>query len=188
MASKHRCAWCIGDNLYETYHDNEWGVPVYDDAKLFEFLILETFQAGLSWITVLRKRENFRVAFDNFDYNKISQYQQDKIDSLIQNSGIIRNKLKIQATITNAHAFMKIQDEFGSFSNYIWGFVNGKPIKNEFKSIQDLPANTPLSDTISKDLKNRNFKFVGSTVIYAHMQATGMVNDHEVGCFRYKEV
>lgn len=188
MASKHRCAWCIGDNLYETYHDNEWGVPVYDDAKLFEFLILETFQAGLSWITVLRKRENFRVAFDNFDFKKISQYQQDKIDSLIQNSGIIRNKLKIQATITNAQAFMKIQDEFGSFSNYIWGFVNGKPIKNEFKSIQDLPANTPLSDTISKDLKNRNFKFVGSTVIYAHMQATGMVNDHEVGCFRYEEV
>jgi DNA-3-methyladenine glycosylase I len=185
---KHRCGWCLGDDLYETYHDEEWGVPIYDDAKLFEFLILETFQAGLSWITVLRKRENFRKAFDNFDYTIVAHYNQTKIDSLLQDSGIIRNKLKILATITNAQAFMKIQDEFGSFSRYIWAFVDRKPIKNNFKSINQLPANTPLSDTISKDLKKRGFKFVGSTVIYAHMQATGMVNDHEINCFRYHEV
>ena len=185
---KHRCGWCLGDDLYETYHDEEWGVPIYDDAKLFEFLILETFQAGLSWITVLRKRENFRKAFDNFDYTKVANYDQTKIDSLLQDSGIIRNKLKILATITNAQAFMKIQEEFGSFSSYIWAFVDGKPIKNNFKSINQLPANTPLSDAISKDLKKHGFKFVGSTVIYAHMQATGMVNDHEINCFRYHEV
>jgi DNA-3-methyladenine glycosylase I len=185
---KHRCGWCLGDDLYETYHDDEWGVPIYDDAKLFEFLILETFQAGLSWITVLRKRENFRKAFDNFDYTIVANYNQTKIDSLLQDSGIIRNKLKIHATITNAQAFMKIQEKFGSFSSYIWAFVDGKPIKNNFKSINQLPANTPLSDTISKDLKKRGFKFVGSTVIYAHMQATGMVNDHEINCFRYHEV
>ncbi|MBT8261030.1 MAG: DNA-3-methyladenine glycosylase I [Flavobacteriaceae bacterium] len=185
---KHRCDWCVGDSLYEQYHDEEWGVPVYDDEKLFEFLILETFQAGLSWITVLRKRENFRVAFDDFDYKKITNYNQDKIDELLQNSGIIRNKLKIKATITNAQAFIKIQEEFGSFSDYIWKFTNGKPIKNTFKTMKDIPANTPLSDTISKDLKNRGFKFVGTTVIYAHMQATGMVNDHTTNCFRYEEV
>jgi len=185
---KHRCGWCLGDDLYETYHDEEWGVPIYDDAKLFEFLILETFQAGLSWITVLRKRENFRKAFDNFDYTIVAKYNQTKIDSLLQDSGIIRNKLKILATITNAQAFMKIQEEFGSFSSYIWAFVDGKPIKNTFKSINQLPANTPLSDAISKDLKKHGFKFVGSTVIYAHMQATGMVNDHEINCFRYHEV
>ncbi len=186
--SKIRCGWCIGDPLYEDYHDNEWGNPVYDDEMLFEFLILETFQAGLSWITVLRKRENFRKAFDNFDYKKIANYNQGKIDSLLLDAGIIRNKLKIYATITNAKTFMKIQDEFGSFSKYIWAFVDGRPIKNKFKSVKNLPPNTPLSDSISKDLKKRGFKFVGSTVIYAHMQATGMVNDHEIKCFRYNEV
>ena len=186
--TKHRCAWSVGDPLYEAYHDNEWGVPVYDDDALFEFLILETFQAGLSWITVLRKRENFRKAFDNFDYKKITQYNQKKIDELLQDAGIIRNKLKVNATITNAQAFMKIQEEFGSFSKYIWAYVDGKPIKNKFEDHSKLPANTLLSDTISKDLKKRGFKFVGSTVIYAHMQATGMVNDHEVNCFRYNEV
>ncbi len=185
---KHKCGWCIGDELYEAYHDQEWGVPVYDDETLFEFLILETFQAGLSWITVLRKRENFRKAFDHFDYKKIATYDQKKIDALLQNEGIIRNKLKVHATITNAQAFMKIQDEFGSFSKYIWAFVNGKPIKNKLKNYKNAPANTEISDTISKDLKKRGFKFVGSTVIYAHMQATGMVNDHEVSCFRYDEV
>jgi DNA-3-methyladenine glycosylase I len=183
-----RCGWCEGDALYEAYHDEEWGVPVYDDNKLFEFLILETFQAGLSWITVLRKRENFRKAFDNFDYNKIAKYQQSKIDELLQNAGIIRNKLKIKATISNAQAFMDIQKKYGSFSKYIWEFVNGKPIKNKFADYKKAPANTPLSDTISKDLKKRGFKFVGTTVVYAHMQATGMVNDHEVSCFRYNEV
>ncbi|BDW92096.1 DNA-3-methyladenine glycosylase I [Flagellimonas marinaquae] len=178
----------MGDPLYEAYHDTEWGVPVKDDSTLFEFLILETFQAGLSWITVLRKRENFREAFDNFDYNKIAQYNQTKIDSLLQNPGIIRNKLKVNATVSNARAFMATQKEFGSFSKYIWDFVNGNPIKNEWENYRDAPATTELSDIISKDLKKRGFKFVGSTVIYAHMQATGMVNDHEVNCFRYHEV
>ncbi|WP_346883216.1 DNA-3-methyladenine glycosylase I [uncultured Algibacter sp.] len=188
MNTKHRCGWCEGDELYEAYHDNEWGVPIYDDDTLFEFLILETFQAGLSWITVLRKRENFRTAFDHFDYKKIANYKQHKIDTLLQDTGIIRNKLKVNATVSNAKAFIKIQQEFGSFSKYIWGFVDDKPIKNSIGSYKDAPANTPLSDTISKDLKKRGFKFVGSTVIYAHMQATGMVNDHEVNCFRYHEV
>lgn len=185
---KHRCGWCVGDALYEAYHDEEWGVPVYDDATLFEFLILETFQAGLSWITVLRKRENFRNAFDNFDYKKIADYNQEKVDTLLQDAGIIRNKLKVNATISNAQAFMNIQDEFGSFSDYIWQFTDGKPIKNVITNYKDAPANTELSNTISKDLKKRGFKFVGTTVVYAHMQATGMVNDHEVTCFRYNQV
>lgn len=185
---KHKCGWCVGDVLYEAYHDTEWGVPEKNDDTLFEFLVLETFQAGLSWITILRKRENFRSAFDDFDYKKIASYGEDKIESLLQDAGIIRNKLKVRATVSNAQAYIKIQEEFGSFSKYIWGFVNDKPIKNSFKNYKDAPANTPLSDTISKDLKKRGFKFVGSTVIYAQMQATGMVNDHEVGCFRYNEV
>lgn len=185
---KHRCGWCIGDPLYEAYHDLEWGVPLKDDASIFEFLILETFQAGLSWITILRKRENFRKAFDNFDYKKISNYKDTKIETLLEDAGIVRNKLKIKATISNAIAFIKIQEEFGSFSKYIWAFVNNTPIKNKWQSYKDAPANTALSDTISKDLKKRGFKFVGSTVIYAHMQATGMVNDHEVNCFRYNQV
>ena len=183
-----RCPWCGDDPLYVAYHDTEWGVPVRDDAKLFEFLILETFQAGLSWITVLRKRENFRKAFDDFDYNKIVNYDEKKITALLQDAGIIRNKLKIRATITNALAFMEIQKEFGSFSNYIWGFTNGKPVVNKLRTMANIPANTPLSDTLSADLKKRGFKFVGTTVVYAHMQATGMVNDHEVNCFRYDEV
>lgn len=186
--TKHKCTWCVGDDLYEAYHDKEWGVPVYDDDTLFEFLILETFQAGLSWITILRKRENFRKAFDLFNYKKIANYNQEKIESLLQDAGIIRNKLKINATISNAKSFMEIQKEFGSFSKYIWGFVDEKPIKNKLKSANDAPANTDLSDIISKDLKKRGFKFVGSTVVYAHMQATGMVNDHEIDCFRYNEV
>ncbi|MEZ4779801.1 MAG: DNA-3-methyladenine glycosylase I [Flavobacteriaceae bacterium] len=185
---KTRCGWCGEDPLYVAYHDEEWGVPVKDDKTLFEFLILETFQAGLSWITVLRKRENFRNAFDNFDYKKVAQYNDSKVETLLNNDGIIRNKLKIKAAVTNAKAFMEIQKEFGSFSNYIWGFVDGKPIKNALKSLKEAPANTPLSDTISKDLKKRGFKFVGTTVVYAHMQATGMVNDHLIDCFRYYEV
>ncbi|MCB4806918.1 DNA-3-methyladenine glycosylase I [Tamlana sp. 62-3] len=188
MSTKHRCGWCEGDALYEAYHDQEWGVPVYDDATIFEFLTLETFQAGLSWITVLRKRENFKLAFDDFDYIKIANYTQDKLEELLQNPGIIRNKLKVKATVTNAQAFIKIQEEFGSFSKYIWGFVNGKPIKNQVKNYKEAPANTAISDALSKDLKKRGFKFVGSTVVYAHMQATGMVNDHEINCFRYHEV
>lgn len=188
MAEKQRCGWCLGDALYETYHDEEWGVPVYDDETIFEFLILETFQAGLSWITILKKRENFRKAFDDFNYEKIANYNQAKMDSLLQDTGIIRNKLKINATVGNAQAFIKVQDEFGSFSNYIWGFVNGKPIKNKLKNYKEAQPTTAISDSLSKDLKKRGFKFVGSTVMYAHMQATGMVNDHEVTCFRYNEI
>lgn len=181
-----RCDWCGSDPLYQHYHDTEWGIPLYEDRKIFEFLILETFQAGLSWITILRKRENFRKAFDNFDYKKIALYNQDKIEELLQNEGIVRNRLKIQATVNNAQAFMKVQEEFGSFSNYIWKFTGGKPIVNCPKTLKDIPATTPLSDTISKDLKKRGFKFVGSTVVYAHMQATGMVNDHLESCsFRF---
>lgn len=183
-----RCIWAGNDPLYQHYHDHEWGVPVYDDDTLFEFLVLETFQAGLSWLTILRKRENFRAAFDAFDYHKIANYSEEKIQDLLQNAGIIRNQLKIRATVTNAQAFIKVQEEFGSFSKYIWAFTDGKPIVNQWQTIKDLPATTPLSDKISKDLKKRGFKFVGSTVIYAHMQATGMVNDHTVDCFRYNEL
>jgi DNA-3-methyladenine glycosylase I len=185
---KHRCGWCAGDALYETYHDTEWGMPLYDEDALFEFLILETFQAGLSWITILRKRENFRKAFDNFDYKKVAAYDDAKYDALMQDAGIIRNKLKIKATINNAKMYMKVQDEFGSFSDYIWGFVNGQPIQNKVRNYKEAPATTAISDALSKDLKKRGFKFVGSTVIYAHMQATGIVNDHEINCFRYNEV
>ena len=186
--TKHKCGWCVGDKLYEAYHDNEWGVPVYNDHQLFEFLILETFQAGLSWITILRKRENFREALDFFDYKKIAKYNDNKKAELLENAGIIRNKLKINATITNAKLFIEIQKEFGSFSKYVWAFVNDKPIKNNVTNYKDAPANTPLSDSLSKDLKKRGFKFVGSTVVYAFMQAIGMVNDHEVTCFRYDDV
>ncbi|MGB0949880.1 MAG: DNA-3-methyladenine glycosylase I [Marinirhabdus sp.] len=185
---KIRCAWCGTDPLYVEYHDMEWGVPVRDDATLFEFLLLETFQAGLSWITVLRKRENFKNAFDGFNYKKIANYTEEKIAGLLNDKGIIRNKLKVRAAVTNARAYLKVQAEFGSFSNYIWGFVNGAPIKNGFKTLSEVPANTPLSDAISNDLKKRGFKFVGSTVVYAHMQATGMVNDHLVDCFRHSEI
>jgi DNA-3-methyladenine glycosylase I len=183
-----RCDWCGNDPLYVEYHDNEWGVPVFDDDKLFEFLILETFQAGLSWITILKKRENFRTAFDSFNYKKIATYNEVKFNELLQNKGIIRNKLKIKATISNAVAFMEVQKEFGSFSKYIWKFVNGKPLKNTYKTLNEVPATTALSEIMSKDLKKRGFKFVGSTVIYAHMQATGMVNDHVTTCFRHKEI
>ena len=185
---KQRCNWCGDNPIYVKYHDTEWGVPIYDDDKLFEFLMLESFQAGLSWITILKKRANFKSAFDNFDYRKIALYDENKYQSLLQDTGIIRNRLKIKATINNAQQFIKIQKEFGSFSDYMWGFVNGKPIKNHFKSLKDIPAKTELSDTISKDLKKRGFKFVGSTIVYAHMQATGMVNDHTTDCFRYTEV
>ncbi len=186
--TKIRCGWCVGDSLYESYHDYEWGVPLHDEQLLFEFLVLETFQAGLSWITILRKRDNFRIAFDNFDYRIIANYNERKKEELLQNAGIIRNKLKVNSAISNAQNFMKIQEEFGSFNDYIWGFVNGKPIKNSWKHHKDCPATTEISDALSKDLKKRGFKFVGSTVIYAFMQAIGMVNDHTVDCFRYNEV
>ena len=185
---KKRCFWVSDDPLYIAYHDKEWGVPVYDDKALFEFLILETFQAGLSWITILKKREHFREAFDDFDYKKIAAYNEDKYNELLLNSGIIRNKLKIKSAISNAQLFIEVQEEFGSFSKYIWAFVDGKPIKNTFDKREDVPATTVLSDKISKDLKKRGFKFVGSTVMYAYMQATGMVNDHTTDCFRYNEI
>jgi DNA-3-methyladenine glycosylase I len=185
---KIRCGWCKNDPLYMAYHDTEWGVPIFADDKLFEFLILETFQAGLSWITILRKRENFRKAFDDFDYKKIANYSEAKYEELLLDAGIIRNRLKIKATISNAISFMEVQQEFDSFSNYIWSFTNGKPIKNKWKTLSELPATTELSEIISKDLKKRGFKFVGSTVIYAHMQATGMINDHIIDCFRHQEV
>lgn len=185
MEEKPRCNWCLSSKLYKEYHDQEWGVPVYDDETLFEFIILETFQAGLSWITILNKRENFRKAFDQFDYQKIAQYNDDKILELLQDSGIIRNKLKVYSAVTNAQAFIKIQGEFGSFSNYIWTFTNGEPIQNNRKSLKEVPATTILSDEISKDLKKRGFKFVGSTVIYAFMQAVGIVNDHVEYCWKY---
>lgn len=184
MQEKIRCKWCIGIDIYEKYHDEEWGIPVYDDQKLFEFLILETFQAGLSWITILKKRETFRLAFNDFDYSKVALYSEDKIQELMQNTGIIRNQLKIRSAVSNAISFMKIQEEFGSFSKYIWGFVDGNPIENTPNTLKEVPATTLLSDTISKDLKKRGFKFVGSTVVYAHMQATGMVNDHVKNCWK----
>jgi DNA-3-methyladenine glycosylase I len=186
METKYRCAWCEKDDLYRNYHDNEWGKPVYDDETIFEFLVLETFQAGLSWYTVLAKRENFRKAFENFDWNKIANYSEEKMAELAQDTGIIRNKLKIKATITNAQAFIKVQEEFGTFSKYIWAFVDGKPIDNKPKTIADVKATSEISDQLSKDLKKRGFKFVGSTVVYAHMQATGMINDHVMNCFTRK--
>jgi DNA-3-methyladenine glycosylase I len=182
--NKNRCKWCVGIPIYEAYHDHEWGVPVYDDQKLFEFLILETFQAGLSWITILKKRENFRLAFDQFDYRKIALYNETKIQELLQDSGIIRNQLKVRSAVANAIAFMEVQQEFGSFSKYIWQFTDGKPIINTPQHLKEVPATTPLSDAISKDLKKRGFKFVGSTVVYAHMQATGMVDDHVADCWK----
>ena len=186
--NKQTCSWPKGDPLIINYHDKEWGVPLYNDKKLFEFLILEGFQAGLSWVTILRKRENFRKTFDNFDFNQIADYDRRKINSLLTDSSIIRNKLKIESTIINAKAFIEVRKEFGTFSKYMWNFTGGKPINNGFESLKDIPAKTKLSDLISKDLKKRGFKFVGSTIVYAHMQATGMVNDHIKDCFRYKEI
>ena len=180
---KIRCAWCGTDELYQKYHDEEWGKPVYDDETIFEFLVLESFQAGLSWITILRKRENFRKAFDNFDYQKIANYPDEKVEELMQDAGIIRNRLKILATISNAQKFIETQKEFGSFSKYIWDFIGGKPIINLPKTLKDVPATTEISDKLAKDLKKRGFKFLGSTVVYAHMQATGLVDDHVTECW-----
>jgi DNA-3-methyladenine glycosylase I len=185
---KNRCFWVDNTPLSIAYHDREWGTPVYDDETLFEFLILETFQAGLSWITILKKRENFRKALDNFDYKKIANYPESKYESLLKDAGIIRNKLKIKSTITNAQLFMEVQKKHGSFSSFIWGYVDGIPIVNQFHKKEDVPATTILSDKISKDLKKLGFKFVGSTIIYAFMQAIGLVNDHTRECFKYKEV
>jgi DNA-3-methyladenine glycosylase I len=182
-----RCPWPTNNELMIKYHDEEWGVPIHDDNKFFEFLLLDSFQAGLSWSTILNKRENFRKAFHNFDYKKISKYTEKDITRLLQNAGIIRNKLKIKSTILNAQKFQEIQKEFSSFSKYIWKFVNNKPIKNKIKNLIDYPSKTEISDKISNDLKSRGFKFVGSTIIYAFMQASGLVNDHTINCFRYSE-
>lgn len=182
---KQRCPWATTDPLYIKYHDEEWGVPVHDDRKLFEMLILEGAQAGLSWITILRKRENYRKAFDNFDAKKISVYNSKKVKQLLQNEGIVRNRLKIAAAILNAKCFLEVQKEFGSFDKYIWQFTGGKPLKNKFNTLKEIPPKTAVSDAMSKDLKKRGFKFVGSTICYAFMQAVGMVNDHISGCFRH---
>ena len=183
-----RCAWAGSDPLYVAYHDQEWGVPVHDDRLMFEFLVLEGAQAGLSWATILKKRENYRAAFDNFDPLLVARYGDDKIAELLGNPGIVRNRLKIASAIQNARSFLAVQDEFGSFDAYVWRFVGGAPKRNAWQSLAEIPAKTPESDALSKDLIQRGFKFVGSTICYAHMQAVGMVNDHVLGCFRYSEV
>ncbi len=188
MKSQIRCPWPKDDALMTAYHDEEWGVPTHDDQKLFEFLILEGAQAGLSWITILRKRENYRRAFAGFNADQVARFGPKDVARLLKDEGIVRNRLKIEAAIANAKAFLKVQDAFGSFDAYNWRFVDGRPVVNRWKSIKQIPATTPLSDAFSKDLKQRGFKFVGSTIIYAHMQAVGMVNDHVVDCFRYRQV
>jgi DNA-3-methyladenine glycosylase I len=183
-----RCPWAEGDDLYINYHDKEWGVPVHDDRTHFEFLVLESAQAGLSWITILRRRENYRKAYLNFKPEKVASFDETRLDKLLNNPGIIRNRKKIEASINNAQRFLEIQAEFSSFDNYIWKFVDGKPVKNKWKKISEIPANSKLSDKISADLKKRGFKFIGSTIIYSHLQATGLVNDHITSCFRYPEL
>lgn len=186
--NQQRCSWAGDDALYRQYHDTEWGVPLHDDRRLFEFLVLEGAQAGLSWITILRKRENYRAAFDGFDAARIAAYGANKIESLLQDAGIVRNRLKVQAAITNARKFLDVQDEFGSFDRFIWQFVGGKTRQNRWRSMAEVPASTTESDALSRELKRRGFKFVGPTICYAHMQATGMVNDHTTDCFRHAEL
>ena len=186
--NKVRCAWPGNDPLYRAYHDDEWGVPLHDDRRLFEFLTLEGAQAGLSWITILRKRKNYRAAFDGFDPARIARYDANKIESLLQDAGIVRNRLKVQSAVINAQKFLDVQDEFGSFDSFIWQFTGGVPKQNKWRSLAEIPASTPESDAMSKELKRRGFKFVGSTICYAHMQATGMVNDHTTNCFRHKKL
>lgn len=188
IAEPPRCGWCTSDPLYIRYHDREWGVPVHNDRRLFEFLVLEGAQAGLSWITILRKRAAYRVAFDRFDFNKVARYNERKIQSLLKNPGIVRNQLKIRSAVRNARAFLQVRDEFGTFNRYVWRFVDGEPVKNHWRSLQEIPARTAISDDLARDLKQRGFNFVGSTICYAFMQATGMVNDHTVDCFRYREL
>ena len=185
--AKRRCDWCGDDPLYVQYHDVEWGVPLFDDRALFEFLVLEGAQAGLAWITVLRKREGYRAAFDNFDPAKVARYSDAKIERLLEDPRIVRNRLKVRSARRNAQAFLAVQEERGSFADYIWNFVDGAPVQNHWRTAAEVPATTPLSDRISKDLRQRGFNFVGSTIVYAHMQATGMVNDHLVDCFRHEE-
>jgi DNA-3-methyladenine glycosylase I len=186
--TKIRCEWCMGDDLYEAYHDNDWGMPLHDDRLLFEAIILDGAQAGLSWITILRRRENYRAAFDNFVIATVAAYDEDKIAALLQDAGIIRNKAKVRSAVTNAQATLKIQAEFGSLDKYMWSFVGGKPIVNAFKTMSEIPTESEESRAMSKDLKKRGFKFVGPTICYALMQAVGMFNDHTVDCYRYGEV
>jgi len=188
MSEIHRCGWSVKDPIYIDYHDKEWGVPVHDDQKLFEFLVLEGAQAGLSWLTILKKREGYRKAFAEFDPEKVARFSEAKIEKLLLDASIIRNKLKVNSAVTNAKAFLKVQDEFGSFDTYIWQFTDGKVIHNKWKSLKEIPARTKESDVMSKDLIKRGFKFVGSTIMYAHMQATGMVNDHVMECFRHDQL
>jgi DNA-3-methyladenine glycosylase I len=188
MTATHRCAWPGNDPLYIAYHDEEWGVPLHDDRRLFEFLTLDAFQAGLSWLTILRKRENFRRAFDRFDPARVSKYNDADVARLMQDAGIVRNRQKIHATIGNAGAFLKLQNEFGSFDHYIWQFVGGRPIQNHWKADAQVPATSPASEAMSRDLRARGLRFVGPTICYAFMQAAGMVNDHVSTCFRYREV
>lgn len=188
MMEKTRCEWCLGNELYVNYHDEEWGVPVHDDKVHFEFLVLESAQAGLSWLTILKRRENYRRLYDGFDPHKVANYKTDRVEMMLEDPGIIRNRKKIESSISNAQYFLEIVDEYGSFDSYIWGFTDGKIINNQRKRLADLPANTPLSDTIAKDLKKRGFRFLGSTIIYAHLQSVGIINDHVVDCFRHKEV
>lgn len=188
MDEVRRCNWSVSDPIYIKYHDKEWGVPVHNDRKLFEMIVLDGAQAGLSWLTILKKRENYRKAFDNFDPKKVAKYDKRKISQLLKNEGIIRNKLKVESAVTNAKAFLKVKKEFGTFDKYIWKFVDGKTKVNSWKTLKHIPATSKESDAMSKDLKVRGFKFVGSTICYAFMQAAGMVNDHTVDCFRYKEL
>jgi DNA-3-methyladenine glycosylase I len=189
MGEPTRCDWnSIDDPLYRTYHDTEWGVPVHDDRRIFEYLILEGFQAGLSWYTVLKKRSNFRKAFDDFNPETIAGYDSEKISQILSDPSIIRNRLKVESAVNNAKAFLKVQKEFGSFDRYIWGFVDYRPILNRWRSTKEVPSTSPISDKLSRDLVSRGFRFVGSTICYAHMQATGMVNDHLISCFRYREI
>ncbi len=183
-----KCSWCLGNELYEKYHDEEWGVPVHDESVHFEFLLLESAQAGLSWLTILKKRENYRKAYDNFDYEKVSKYDEKKIEELMNNPGIVRNRRKIEASIKNAKVFIEIQNEFRSFDKYIWSFTDGKQVINHFKDIEEIPAKSVLSETISKDLKKRGCSFLGPVIMYAHLQAVGIINDHIMDCFRYEEV
>jgi len=187
MSKSTRCGWARNP-LAEAYHDAEWGVPTHDDRKIFEFIVLEGAQAGLSWDTILKKRQAYRQAFDGFDPAKVARYGARKVAALLANPGIVRNRLKVESAVRNASAFLRVQEEWGSFDAYIWGFVDGRPIVNRWKALREIPARTSLSDAISKDLKKRGFSFVGSTIVYAHLQATGMVNDHVVGCFRWREV
>jgi len=183
-----RCPWNTSDRIYLSYHDLEWGTPVLDDHKQFEFLILESAQAGLSWSTILKKRENYRIAYDNFEVEKVALYDEDKIEELMSNQTIIRNRRKIEASVNNAQRFLETQQEFGSFSNYLWGFTGGRPVINEWNKVSEIPAHTPLSDKISADLRRRGYKFLGTIIVYSHMQAVGIINDHVKNCFRYKEL